>query len=166
MAFTVTDPAAVITGTHIEFRTAGVHTVTATIGAVTGTRTVTVLAGPVDDVSIVLSSLTVAQGGTLTFEVWSVDAYGNKIADVTDSVIVTSDVATDVIVGATVSFPHASPHVLTATFGALSASVTVQVLAALAVTGVDASAPLAAAVSVLVLGGLLLLWRRLRPARR
>ena len=165
MAFSVTDPAAVITGTHIEFRTAGVHTVTATIGSVTGTLTITVLAGPVDDVSLVLSSLTVAQGGTLTFEVWSVDAYGNKIANVTGSVVVTSDVSTDVVSGATVAFPHASPHVLTATFGAFSASVTVQVLATLAVTGVDASLPLLIAIAALVFGGGLLLWRRSRAAR-
>ena len=166
MAFTVTDPAAVITGTHIEFRTAGVHTVTATIGAVTGTRTVTVLAGPVDDVSLVLSSVTVAQGGTLTFEAWTVDAFGNPIADVTNTVVLTSDVATDVVSGSTVAFPHASPHVLTATLGAFSASVTVQVLATLAITGVDAAVPLIVAVAVLILGGLLLLWRRIRGTRR
>ena len=165
MAFAVTDPAAIITGTHIEFRTAGVHTVTATIGAVTGTLTVTVLAGPVDDVSLVLSATTVNQGGSLTFEAWTVDAFGNPIADVTNTVVLTSDVATDVIAGSTVAFPHASPHVLTATLGAFSASVTVQVLATLAITGVDATLPLIIAIVVVLLGAGLLLWRRLRSPR-
>ncbi len=43
---------------------------------------------------------------------------------------VTSSVPTDVIDGLTVTFPTASPHVLTVTVGAVSAQVTIEVEAA------------------------------------
>ena len=166
VTYTTTDPQAIVTGTHIEFRTAGAHTVTGTIGTITGTLTVTVLAGPADDVTLELSATTVKQGTSLTFESWTVDAFGNRIANVSSSVVVTSDQPTDVVTGTTVTFPHASPHVLTATLGAFSASVLVQVSpAALAATGVNLMIPLLLALALLLLGAALLLWRVLRARR-
>ena len=72
----------------------------------------------------------------------------------TSGVVLTSSVATDVVSGLTVTFPHASPHVITATLAGVSASFTVQVqptaaAPALGSTGVDAG-------SLLALGGIAL----------
>ena len=158
---TTTDPAAVISGRQIQFVTAGTHTVYGHFGTLVGTRTVTVLAGPVDDVSLVLSGATVEQHGSLTFTVWTVDAYGNRIANVSSTAVVTSDQPTDIITGTTVTFPHASPHVITATLGLLSASATVQVSpAALANGGTESLPPLLAGLALLVAGVVVLLVRR------
>jgi len=87
------------------------------------------------------------------------DAYGNQLPST--AVVVTSSVATDVIVGHTVTFPTASPHVITATLGGLSTSLTFQVTAAavppaiagLASSGVTTGG-LGGVALVLLLGGI------------
>ena len=162
-AWTSNDPTAVITAGTFHFTKAGLHTITATVGTKSDTVTVTVLADVVDDVSLELSAATVNQGDSLTFEAWTVDQFGNRIANVSSTVVVTSDQPTDVVTGTTVTFPHASPHVLTATLGAFSASVLVQVSpAALAATGVNLMIPALLALALLLLGAALLVWRVLR----
>ena len=158
---TTTDPDAIISGRTIQFVTAGVHTVYGHIGAETAIRYITVLASPVDDVSLVLSGATVEQYGSLTFAVWTVDAYGNRIANVSSTAVVTSDQPTDVVTGTTVTFPHASPHVITATLGLLSASATVQVSpAALADSGVEPLPLMLTAFAMLLAGAVILRRRR------
>lgn len=76
------------------------------------------------------SSLSVDEGGTVTFEVEGFTAGGDSLGDVTDEVSLSSDHPSDVIHGNTVSFPTASPHIITATHssGALD-SVTIEVIA-------------------------------------
>jgi plastocyanin len=159
------DATAVITGPAFSFTKAGAHTITATVGGASATSTVNVTPATADDISFELSAASVKQGGSLTFEAWTVDAFGNRIANVSSSVAVTSDQPTDVITGTTVTFPHASPHVLTATFGAFSATATVQVLETLAVTGVNPTSALLAALLTLLLGGALLTLRRVELQR-
>jgi hypothetical protein len=102
------------------------------------------------------------QGDTATFTVTATDYTGTTAPLLASDYAVTSSVPSDVIHTSdgsfTVTFPHASPHVLTVTqtsTGAV-ANVTVQVTpaaapAALGATGTDAATPLATAI---VLGGL------------
>ncbi|MFF2272691.1 hypothetical protein ACFVTX_10485 [Agromyces sp. NPDC058136] len=68
---------------------------------------------------------TVAQGGSLTFIVTGENHLGEPVD--TSAAVLTSSVASDVVDGLTVRFPHASPHVITATLGQATASVTVDV---------------------------------------
>ena len=172
--FSSGDSSAVVNGSSIAFTTAGTHTVSATVGSISATASVTVTAGAVDDVSLELSTVTVLQGNSLTFEVWTVDEFGNRVANVSSSAVVTSDQPTDVISGTTVTFPHASPHVITATLGGFSASVTVQVtavvaqvtpLAALGATGTNSLPLLIIGAALLLAGAGVILWRR-RAAKR
>ncbi|MBN9612395.1 MAG: hypothetical protein J0H64_02830, partial [Actinobacteria bacterium] len=59
------------------------------------------------------------------------DGYENLIGDVTAQTEFSSDVASDVIVGSTVTFPHASPHTITGiTDEGTSGSVRIEVIPA------------------------------------
>jgi hypothetical protein len=151
-----------------EFSTVGTCTITAsvTIGGVASETefVIEVIAGPVDSLTIIASATSVNQGGTLTFQVRGEDALGNP-AD-TSGVVLTSSVPTDVVSGLSVSFPHASPHVITASVGGVSTSVTIEVVpapSALSDTGLDASPLLtvgALALALLGIGAGAVMWRR------
>lgn len=114
----------------------------------------------------------VRQRGSVTLEATATDALGQSY-DAAGLVQLSSSVGTDVISGMTVTFPHASPHVITATVIAdptVSASILVEVTSvALTSTGLDA-APLATALGggiLLLLAGLLtLVLRRVSQRRR
>jgi hypothetical protein len=95
--------------------------------------------------------------------------------DVTSYATFTSDVATDVIAGNGVTFPHASPHTITATYGAVSAQLLVQVTPTAVVdppavgggdggelseTGFEDSATALWATALLVIGTLILTGRK------
>lgn len=71
-------------------------------------------------------TITAQQGTTIRVAATGTDAYGNELAT-PGNVVLTSSVASDEIHGDTVTFHHASPHVITATVGSVSASLTVQV---------------------------------------
>ena len=123
-------------------------------------------------IEITPSATTVNKGGSLTFTVVAVDQYGDELGDITDDVVITSSVATDVIDGNTVTFPTASPHTITARHveSGLTAQVVVQVSAgtptvpgtggtntagtSLAGTGVDDGPALLAASALLLMLGL------------
>jgi len=74
--------------------------------------------------------ITVEKDGSITVVPWAFDADWNRV-DVLDVAELTSDQETDVIVktdtGFTVTFPHASPHVLTLTVDCVSVQFPVQV---------------------------------------
>src|SRR5690606_18976994 len=96
------------------------------------------------------------QGDTITVSVDALDVAGLVLGDATGVSVITSSVASDVIVGDEVLFVDASPHVLTATIpGAdgFSSSATVEVAAAagLGVTGPEPGAAIMIALSLLVL---------------
>ena len=118
----------IVSGNTITFIKAGTHTITVTVGTASTTIEVVVAAGPPAEVTLVPSTLTVKQGGSLTLAVSGADAYGNDVGDLTGQAVFSSDVTTDVIDGATITFPHASPHVITATLGTLTSRVTVEVV--------------------------------------
>lgn len=71
-------------------------------------------------------TITAQQGTTIRVAATGTDAYGNELATPGD-VVLTSSVASDEIHGDTVTFHHASPHVITATVGSVSASLAVEV---------------------------------------
>jgi len=120
----------------------------------------------------------VDQGDTITLVVNAFDADGQPLGDVSDIATVTSSVASDVIVGTRVTFPHASPHLLTAVVGSAQASITVEVTPAavaavpaavggpgpggLAATGFEPLVPVTAMLVLLVLGAAALLVSRRR----
>ena len=158
---TSSEPTDVITGLNVVATKAGVHNITVTVNGTPYVTTLTVLAGPIASVDITAPASTVAQGKSLTFVVTGADQYGNPVSAA--GAVLTSSMPTDVINGLTVTFPHASPHTITATLGTLTSSVTVQVIpATTAFTGLDAGPTLAVGLGILLLGGLVLLVRRLR----
>lgn|GEM_PF-3901253 len=114
------------------------------------------------DLRVDLPAPTVDQGGQITVTVVALDAQSDALGDVTDHVTLTSDVPTDVIVGATITFPTASLHTITATTASgLSASATIRVIptprapAALPTTGGDPAPAVLAALALLMLGAAL-----------
>jgi len=131
---------------------------------------------PSNIVAIQAGGQTVAPGGTLhvdvgeslTFAVTGADFSGNQF-DITSDVVLTSDVASDVVTGSTIEFPTASPHVITVqwTGGPLVADVTVEVAAEdataagteaaaeLGATGADPVGWLVSAAALLLLGAVL-----------
>lgn len=81
----------------------------------TAVLTVTVKAPVVARLVVTASATTVDQGGSVTLSATGFTADNAELGDVTDQVTFTSDVATDVVAGNRVAFPHASPHTLTGT---------------------------------------------------
>lgn len=71
-------------------------------------------------------TVTAEQGSTIRIDALGTDAWGNELTTPGD-VVLTSSMASDEIHGDTVTFHHASPHVITATVGSVSASVLVEV---------------------------------------
>lgn len=113
------------------------------------------------------------QGDSLTFTIVGKDAIGNTV-DATGGVSLSSSVPSDIVTGSTVTFPHASPHVITATGVGGTFAFTVEVTpfpaavtasGDLASTGVDPAESAAFAVVLLGLGAVLALRAATRRAR-
>ncbi|UOE43330.1 InlB B-repeat-containing protein [Agromyces larvae] len=111
-------------------------------------------------IRITPDALVVPQGGAVTLTVEGFDANGDSLGDVTSATRFTSSVASDIIDGARVTFPSASPHRITGTVGDASDSVVIQVMPQLAGTGFDPSAALFAVVLLAGAGGVLVRRRR------
>lgn len=92
-------------------------------------RSAAVAKGPLTALVLTPSSATPNQGDTITVTVAGQDAAGRSLGDVTCDVVLSSSVDTDTIAGNTVTFNHASPHVITATHvpSGLTQATTVQV---------------------------------------
>ncbi|PJJ65189.1 CocE/NonD family hydrolase [Compostimonas suwonensis] len=73
------------------------------------------------------SETSVDQGDSITVAVTAFDAAGSPLGDVTDEVTLTSSVESDVIEGDTITFVHASPHLITATLGGASETLSIWV---------------------------------------
>ncbi|MFI8594845.1 InlB B-repeat-containing protein [Microbacterium sp. NPDC078428] len=133
----------------IAYATAGqttTRTLTATLDgdpSVSGTADVQVVSA-VTGIAIT-SPATANQGDTITVHVTATGTSG-PLGDATAYAVITSGVLTDVIDGAQVSFPSASPHTLTITLGVLTATHTVEVT------------PIPAATSGLPATGAILSW--------
>ncbi|WP_229053519.1 Ig-like domain-containing protein [Aeromicrobium sp. Leaf350] len=104
---------------------------------------------------VTASAPSVDQGGAVTLTASTLDADGEPIENVTDDVVFTSNVATDVVVGNQVTFPTASPHTITGTHPVtgLTGSVVIQVIPPAA--GPGAAAPPAGPAAQVDRGGLL-----------
>lgn len=146
------------------------------ISSTSDPSTVLAPAPPPRTLRLTPSATEVAQGGTLTFTAEGLDGGGNPTGDLTHDVVLSSDVPSDVIDGNTVTFPHASPHTITASFGNLTAQVVIEVIPAaaapdpvdLASTGTDDAALLVTlllAVGALGVGLAFLGAPRRRPGR-
>lgn len=129
------------------FETAGPCTITASAvvsgATLEATFDITVAPGALDVLAISPSDSTVDQGGSLEFTVTGADAYGNAVD--ASAATLSSSVDTDVIAGHTVTFPHASPHTITATLGGVTASTTVEVTPTAALPPADPAPPRPAA---------------------
>ena len=150
----------------IAFTKAGERLITATLdsdSSKTGTTTITVVADEANPTALdaTPSATRVDVGGSITFDFALLDPYGNPFP-VGGPVVLSSDVATDIIDGNRVSFPTASVHTITATYDGFETTVEITVLALsdLADTGADPAVPLGLAGVLLTLGALLLLARR------
>ena len=130
-------------GGSFSTRTVGEQVITGTTSFVypsreyvfTGTFTHTTTPGELATIALSPSATTVMQGGSVTLRLIASDAFGNQIDLEPEEITVTSSVSTDVIDGLTVSFPTASPHVLTVSARGVSSQVTIEVIPALAATG-------------------------------
>ncbi|MBH0129953.1 hypothetical protein [Salinibacterium sp. NK8237] len=119
-----------VSGTMITMTEAGKRTITATWGGITTTAEVTVTAAAAAELQISVPSASVDQGGSVTLSVTGQDEFGNAATIDPDDVTVTSNVDTDEVDGLTVRFPHASPHTLTITVGAVSTTLLIEVIPA------------------------------------
>lgn len=165
-AYASSEAGDIVSGDSVTAETAGVRTITGTSGTLTGTSPLTVVADAAHPMTITVPTpigatlvsgvVHARQGSTITIAVGGTDHFGNPISGLETGATITSDQPTDVIMGNAVTFPHASPHVITVTVGALSYSFLVEVqpaAAALAATGVDLSATVLAGILLLLLGG-------------
>lgn len=93
--------------------------------------------GPVDTMTLKVSSSKPKQGQTITVTARGKDADGRSTGDVSDDIELASSVDTDTIKGNRVTFNHASPHTITATHvpTGTTASITVEVTPAAAAGG-------------------------------
>lgn len=169
VTFSSSNASDLINGAAVRVTQSGERSFTATLKSDTGitaSAVTSVVASAAAELRLVPSARSVAQGSSLTFTSTVVDAHGNPTGDATENAVLSSDVETDIIEGSTVTFPHASPHVITSTLGTLSASVEIEVVPTAVTPGnggsTDAGAkPLvktgAEANALLALGALLLL---------
>src|SRR5690606_16449264 len=101
-----------------SFTQAGDRTITATHAngtTATGQVDVLVFLDSVADMTLAQVAGQAMQGETITLTAMATDRFGNDLGDVSGDVTFTSSVATDVISGNRITFPHASPHTITAT---------------------------------------------------
>jgi hypothetical protein len=159
--------------TDFGFTIAGTRQILAALygsPSVTGSLDVTVVGDRSDPatMTITASSTTVDQYGTVTVTVSGFDQYGNPITGLESLVTLSSDYASDVISGNTITFPHASPHVITATLGSASATLLIQVTPAatgLADSGVEVISVSVLALLLLLIGASFMMYRRRQGAR-
>lgn len=142
-------------------------TVTDANGTATFPVTISVVHGSARTLTITPSDASPDEGDTITLTVIAADSGGNTW-DVSGTAVVTSDVATDIVMGNQVTFPHASPHRLTVVLGGATASVLLQVRAASGILGLTGGSvpmwlPLSAIIATLLGIGLAASGRRARP---
>jgi len=88
-------------------------TATNMYGEASKTFTASIVPGDTEVLVLTPSSTEVHQGDTVEFTLAGYDGYGNLVGDVTVDTELSSSVASDVIDGNRITFPHASPHVIT-----------------------------------------------------
>ena len=117
----------IVRGNTIVFTYVGTHTVDVWLGTTNATITVRVLPGPPAEVVLSASATAIDPGASITLALSGLDAYGNKTGDLTNQAVFSSDHSDDAISGETVTFPYASPRLITASLGALSSTIPIEV---------------------------------------
>lgn len=82
----------------------------------------------VRSMNLTVSATAPRQGDTITVDVEGFDEYGVSLGAATSLAQLSSSVASDVVQGNTVTFLHASPHVITAVINTPSGQLTAQIL--------------------------------------
>jgi autotransporter-associated beta strand protein len=107
-----------VTGSTIRFSQTGTSTITATVGAVRGTTSVSVTVGAPARLVVAPSTTTVVAGDSVTFTVEGFDAEGNSLG--AQRATLRTDDPSDVVTDDTIRFTTAGRHAITATVGLLS----------------------------------------------
>jgi hypothetical protein len=108
-------------------RAAGDHTVTATVGALTDTATLTVTAAPLDRIEVSPASTTIAAGGSRTYTAVGFDRFDNSLGDQTSQASLTVDGPGSSCSAATCTSTSAGHHTVTVTVGSVTAASTLAV---------------------------------------
>jgi hypothetical protein len=111
----------------VTFESAGTHAITATDGAAVATATVTVNPATLDHLVVTPATATATVSDSKTFTVEGFDVFDNSLGDVTTDTLFTTDVTSDHVDGATITFTRAGSHTVIATDGAATATAVVQV---------------------------------------
>ena len=124
-----------ISGSTITMYQAGTHTVTASVDGVSvATATIDVTAAAEHSIGVASQSTQITAGDSVGFVTTSYDAYGNPIAQITQSATYTSNVSSDIVSRNDVQFFAAGAHTVTATADGHTGHTTVQVAAGPAVS--------------------------------
>jgi hypothetical protein len=131
----------VFTGTshrELELTKAGVHVITATIGGQSVSRTITVTANLLDELTIPGLPATITAGSTVDLDVKGADAWGNPLGDKTNEstfgLVDRDSQAGEIVVGNAITFIRAGVRTIGIADGIASAIVTVTVVPAAAST--------------------------------
>ena len=105
---------------------------------------ITLVAGPVDSITLDPAAAAIDEGDSVTYTVGAQDQFGNEVTLENGDVVLTSNVASDVVDGLTVTFPEsAGTHAITATHTASGttamATAAVEPLVPATLTGPDAA---------------------------
>lgn len=173
VTFSTNQPSDTIDGANpagFTLFTAGSDTITATLNSdadISGTVDVTVTPAfdHIQTLTLTPSQTLVKQGGTVTFTTSGTDIYGNSLGNANSHATLTSNFAVDQISGNSITFPHASSHIITSTIGATSTTVTITVDPVLGLTGVEVVPAIATGISLLGSGVVLLVFFLLRRRR-
>lgn len=125
--FTSSEPTDRISGGSIRYGVAGERTITGTNGSIEGAATVTVLVGPPATLIVTVSETSVVAGETAFFTVRGRDAGGTDLGDLTAASILTSSNGSDEVSGAGIRFSASGTRTVTATNGAATGTVQIQV---------------------------------------
>ena len=105
-----------ISGSTITMYQAGTHTVTASVdGVPVATATIDLTAAAEHSIGVATQSTQITAGDSVAFVTTSYDAYGNPIAQITQSATYTSNVSSDIVSRNDVQFFAAGAHTVTAT---------------------------------------------------
>lgn len=131
VTFTLTGTQGTIDGATVTWRTAGAQTVTATDPptGVSDTIGITVVPAELAELELNASGTSVDEGGSITLAATGADEFGNDLGSVTAETEFASDVPTDIVEGNRITFPTASPHLITGTHQptGVTATITIEV---------------------------------------
>ncbi|MFL5925861.1 MAG: right-handed parallel beta-helix repeat-containing protein, partial [Gaiellaceae bacterium] len=126
-AFALT-PDGSCTGSACSATKAGAHTVTATVGGVSGTAPLTVLPAALDHLALSPPSGAISSRGTVSYSAEGRDSYDNSLGDVTATTAFTIS-PNGSCSGSKCTASKAGPHTVTGTKSSKTGSATLQVLA-------------------------------------